>query len=468
MDLGIPHGADPRSRLGSGTGLPGRGSRQDGEHPENHDLGAGRELMTVRGRQVPVSPGRARGAAARRNASWDEEGHRRPPEAGRELRSAQQIQADFLVKLSHDLRTPLTSVREFVSILRDGLAGTLTDIQREYLGIALRNADTLAEMIEHLLVLTRIQQGNLRVVCRRVSLSDLLGDRDLLIGARPKGKSVDLHVEIPGTVPDVFADPDRLLEAVRNLVDNAVKYSGDTVNVTIAASAGAESTIDLRIHDDGRGMDPATLRGLFRRFYRGTRADRYSPGGLGLGLSIVKEIVERHGGTVNVWSKLGEGTEFRLSLPRYEPKSILIASLRNAWRTSADGGPGFGYVRAGVRRCRGVVCPSRRDAMLLIREALRRALRPEDLLLPDSETDKAVYFLLTGDRVSMDASIRKLQRTVADRLGFRSAIELEWDPDPTWLHSRDFNNPEQMAVAILHRRSGTGELLDVAQKSVRS
>jgi signal transduction histidine kinase len=383
-------------------------------------------------------------------------------DANRDLRNAQKIQADFLAKLSHDLRTPLTSLREFVSIVRDGLAGTPTDIQREYLGIALRNADTLTEMIEHLLVLTRIQQGNLRVISRRVRLSELLGDHEVLVGSRPTNKVVRVHIQIPETIPDIYGDPDRLLEAVRNLVDNAVKYSGDEVNIRIVAAVADDSTVDLRIGDDGRGIDPSTLRQLFQRFHRGTKANRDNPGGLGLGLSIVKELIELQGGAISVASRLGAGTEFRLSLPRYEPKAILLASLRNAWRTSADGGPGFGYVRAGIRRWHGAVCPSRRDAMVLIREAVDRALRPEDLLLPDGETSRAVCFLLTGGRASMDGAIRKLQRTVSERLGFRSAIELDWVREPRWLHSRDFDSPEEMAEAILHRRCCTGELLHVA------
>jgi signal transduction histidine kinase len=383
-------------------------------------------------------------------------------EGNRDPRRTQRLQADFLAKLSHDLRTPLTNLREFMSILMDGLAGSLTDVQREYLAIALRNADTLTEMIEHLLVLTRIQQGNLRVIGRRVGLAGLLGDADILIGARPKNKTIRLRVEIPDTIPDVYADPDRLLEAVRNLVDNAVKYSGPEVNVKIIATRATESKVDLLVRDDGRGIDPATLRHLFHRFRRGSKASGDNPGGLGLGLSIVKEILELQGGSIGVTSNLGAGTEFRLSLPRYVPKAILLASLKNAWRMSDDGGPGFGYVRAGIREWHSAANPARSDAMRLIREAVGRALRPEDFLLPDTEASRAVCFLLTGERGSMEGAIRKLQRTVADRLGFRSAIDVNWVHEPTWLHSRSYDSPEQMAEAILHQRCCTGELLDVA------
>ncbi len=426
-------------------------------------FGDGRLTVAARNRSSRIGGGAPSRAGTSAPAAVGDDGDRRRLlVANRDLRNAQKIQADFLAKLSHDLRTPLTSLREFVSIVRDGLAGTPTDVQREYLGIALRNADTLTEMIEHLLVLTRIQQGNLRVIGRRVRLSDLLGDHEILIGARPKNKVVRVRIEIPETIPDIYADPDRLLEAVRNLVDNAVKYSGDEVNITITAAVESGSTVDLRIGDDGRGIDPATLRHLFRRFYRGTKANGDNPGGLGLGLSIVKEIVELQGGAISVASRVGAGTEFRLSLPRYEPKAILLASLRNAWRTSADGGPGFGYVRAGVKRWRGAVCPSRRDAIRLIREDVGRALRPEDFLLPDGEASRAVCLLLTGGRASMDGAIRRLQRTVTERLGFRSAIEIDWVPEPRWLHSRDFDSPDEMAEAILHQRCCTGELLHVA------
>ncbi len=216
-------------------------------------------------------------------------------------------QADFLANLSHDLRTPLTSLREFVSIVEEGLAGPITDRQRDYLRIAMRNADTLAEMMEHLLVVTQIQQGSFQLDRRRVRLVDLLDDESLGCGPCPGAKSVNLKYHVEPGIPDAYADPDRLLQALRNLIDNAIKYSGDAVTITIEAGKGRGSVLEIVVRDTGFGMDSKTRRNLFQRRYRGISSYRRSPGGLGLGLSIVREIVDLHDGQITVRSKLNEG-----------------------------------------------------------------------------------------------------------------------------------------------------------------
>ena len=126
-------------------------------------------------RLSPRSPGDGSGGGGNGDGSG----------ADNEQSQTRNLQADFLANLSHDLRTPLTSLREFVSIVEEGLAGPITDRQRDYLRIALRNADTLAEMMEHLLVLTQIQQGSFRLDRQRVRVAELLDDEALILGHRP-------------------------------------------------------------------------------------------------------------------------------------------------------------------------------------------------------------------------------------------------------------------------------------------
>jgi len=349
-----------------------------------------------------------------------------------------------------------------VSILQDGLAGDLTDQQREYLAIALRNADTLSEMLEHLLVLTRIEQGRYRVFPSRVRLQDLLADGAFLAGPNRMGKQVDLRVLIPEAVPDIFADADRIREAIRNILDNAVKYSGDSVEILVRAEGGSGHMVDLSVRDNGLGMAPATIRSLFRRFYRGSAARKASPRGLGLGLAIVKEIVARHGGRIAVRSAIGEGTEIRLSLPKYEPKGILVGSLRSAWRGIADGGEGFGFVKSAVRGWKGAQTPSARELAQLVRESCRRLLGPEDSILANGESGPSISLLLAGEKQAMPEAIRRVQRGVADGLRFRSGIEIEWGSEPIMLHSEDYRNPEQMAAAIRCREGSAEGLVNVS------
>ena len=382
-------------------------------------------------------------------------------ETKRELARAQKGLADLLANVSHDLRTPLTNLREFVSIVQDGLAGPLSEQQREYLGIALRNVDTLAEMIEHLLVVARIQQGNFHLLRRRVRLPGLLNDDLLLKGVWPGRKLVHLSVQVDPSLPDIYADPDRLLEALRNLVDNAIKYSGDSVKISIGATESSDSMVELCVKDNGLGMAPVTLKNLFKRFYRGHLSGPAGPSGLGVGLSIVKEIVDLHGGRLSVRSTLGKGTEFRLGLPTYEQRGILLASVRSAWRKTAEAGAGFSFARVGIRRWSGALSQSQQEMIHLIRERLRSVLQPDDELLLDCEGGKSVCFFLGAGRDSMEAVLRKILRAVADRLSFQSALDVEWEPGPQWVHSDDFSSPEEMAEAIFHRYCCKEALTDV-------
>ena len=429
---------------------------------------------------MAISVGRNGAVAARRSASPEEESRRpngskalssvraaaqiaadaderrRLVETNRELARAQRVQNDFIASVSHDLRSPLASLKEFISIVQDGLAGSLTDLQREYLGIAMRNADALAEMIEHLLVLARIQQGSFRIVRRCVTVPEIVSDDSLLKGARRGRKSVHLRVIVPPALPEIFADPDRLLEAIRNLVDNAIKYSGESVNITISAAEAPDSMVEISVRDDGAGMDAAAMRSLFRRFYRGRHAGRANPGGLGLGLSIVKEIIDLHHGRIAVQSKPGAGSVFRIFVPRFDPKSIMLASVRRAWRSHVGVGDGFAFVRIGVRRCNGACPRYGTEPLRIVRESLRLVLPAEDEILLDWQTSRRICFLLTGDRDSIPSAVRKIMCSVTHRLRFHSAIRLEWEKNPQWVHSDDFSTPEEMVDAIIKERLSKG------------
>jgi anti-sigma regulatory factor (Ser/Thr protein kinase) len=349
-----------------------------------------------------------------------------------------------------------------VSIVEEGLAGPLNDRQREYLGIALRNADTIAEMMEHLLVLTKMQQDSFRLDRRRVNLAELLEDHTLTHGHRPKNKVVTFRVDVSSELPDAYADPDRLLEAVRNLVDNSIKYSGDEVTITIQAKETRGRMLEIRVRDTGYGMDPATRRNLFVRSYRGQHAGRKSPGGLGIGLSIVKEIVDLHDGRITVRSQLDEGTEFRLTLPQFDVERVVSRALLEKWKSDGERGGGFAFVRAGIRESQGALPLSRQDTVRMVREVLRKTLDQEDTLLPDCNMCGAVCFLLTVGRPSASTAVRRILRTAEERLRMQSGTYIEWESKPTWLHSEDFNHLEEMAEVILHRWCCKGERKDGA------
>jgi len=230
------------------------------------------------------------------------------------LRRLENVRSDFVANVSHELKTPITSIKGFVETLLDGAVHDPEDARR-FLKIVAAQADRLNEIIEDLLTLSRLEGDT-----ERAGISLQPGRiRDVLQAAAAtcQLKATEKNVEIELTCDDglrVEINAALLEQAVVNLVDNAVKYSpgGQTVHVE-AAKTPAE--IVIRVRDHGCGIGPDHLPRLFERFYRVDKARSRKLGGTGLGLAIVKHIAQAHGGRVTVESVPGEGSVFSVHLP---------------------------------------------------------------------------------------------------------------------------------------------------------
>jgi len=220
--------------------------------------------------------------------------------------------------VSHELKTPVASIKGFVETLLDGAADDRAD-NRRFLTIVAKQADRLAAIIEDLLALSRIEQsegtGNLPLEPTRIA--GLLAEAVADCGPRARERSIRLETNCPDDlVVDVNAP--LLEQAVINLVDNAIKYSGPGCTTWVeaeAVEAAGRRELVVRVRDEGRGIEPEHLPRLFERFYRVDKARSRQQGGTGLGLSIVKHIVQAHAGTVGVESRPGAGSTFTIRLP---------------------------------------------------------------------------------------------------------------------------------------------------------
>jgi two-component system phosphate regulon sensor histidine kinase PhoR len=233
-----------------------------------------------------------------------------------DVQRLESVRRDFVANVSHELKTPIASIKGFVETLLDGAVDDPQDARR-FLGIVVRQTDRLAAIIEDLLALSRIEQsegaGNLPLEAWPVSqmLDAVIAD----CSPRARERSIVLESTC---LPDLVAEINAPLleQALINLVENAVKYSdpGRTVRV-VAEAAGPAAGIAIAVHDQGCGIAVEHLPRLFERFYRVDRARSRSLGGTGLGLSIVKHIVQAHGGSVAVESTPGVGSTFTIHLP---------------------------------------------------------------------------------------------------------------------------------------------------------
>jgi signal transduction histidine kinase len=234
-----------------------------------------------------------------------------------EVRAAQDTQRDFLVNVSHDLKTPLTSIQGYSQAIMDGAA----DDPVEAATIIYEEAGRLNRMVVELTDLARLQSGQLSMQMHLLDISLIVQAvvQRLSIVAQKKG--VALNVESP-SMPHVSGDGDRLAQVVTNLLSNAVKYtpSGGSIAVKTQVNNGG---VELTIHDTGVGIPAEDLPRIFERFYQVEKA-RGPRRGTGLGLAIVQEIVQAHAGTISVTSGgAGKGSTFTVWLPAPELKTVV-------------------------------------------------------------------------------------------------------------------------------------------------
>jgi signal transduction histidine kinase len=225
----------------------------------------------------------------------------------------EQAKSDFVATASHELRSPLTSIKGFIELLQTTENQNLTPRQVEFIQIALQSTDRLVDLVNDLLDVARIESGQFEIAPRTCDLRSTVEEVAALMAPRVAEKRQRLVVEIAEPRPPAFADPARVRQIVTNLLTNAHLYTGEHGTITLRLEGDAGAT-RVAVADTGRGMSPEDASRVFDRFYRGASNERRNPG-TGLGLSIVKSLVDLHGGTIDVRSELGRGTTFTISLP---------------------------------------------------------------------------------------------------------------------------------------------------------
>jgi two-component system phosphate regulon sensor histidine kinase PhoR len=235
----------------------------------------------------------------------------------REARLA-KLQTDFVNKVSHDLRTPLTSIRMFVETLQ---LGRLQDADRQAEALEIISDETarLSGLINRLLDWARMESGRRSYQLRREPVEGIVDAALAAFAPQLLDGKVALTRTVAPDLPAVVADRDALAEALLNLLNNAYKYTGPEKRIEVRASRSGP-TVLLSVADNGPGIAPREQKRVFDKFYRGSDPLSRSIEGTGLGLSMVKHIVTGHGGKVSVASDLGHGATFTIALPAAEAR----------------------------------------------------------------------------------------------------------------------------------------------------
>jgi len=344
-----------------------------------------------------------------------------------EADKANSIKDEFLTTVSHELRTPLTAILGWSNLLTTGNLDE--QASKRALETIARNARAQRRLIDDLLDLSRIMTGKLRLDVRRVEIAQLVVA--VVEGVRPAAdlRNIHLEVSLDPRVSPMSGDPDRLQQVIWNLLSNAIEFTpkGGRVQVQLER---IHSHVEITITDTGEGIEPELLPHVFDRFRQSDSSNTRRHGGLGLGLSIVRELVELHGGTVLVASPgLGRGTTFKVILPitkvDYEPSYFEKTRPTSGANTPTDQQPSLNGLRV-------LVVDDETDARELVATVLTKrgaevvSVQSGDAALDEMKRQRFDVLISDIGMPMMDgcALIEKIRQLSAERGGKIPAVAL--------------------------------------------
>lgn len=230
-----------------------------------------------------------------------------------EFKNIEVMRKDFVANVSHELKTPITSIKGFAETLMDGAAENV-DARKQFLQIIYDESNRMKLLIDDLLILSHLEKDDMELNISHIQISNIVVEILPIIDQQAKCKSIYLKQDIDNTI-DLYADEEKLKQILLNLLMNAVSYTRPKGNISLQITAD-EKCVCFIISDSGIGIGKADLPRVFERFYRVDKARSRDTGGTGLGLAIVKHIVEVHNGEIIVDSEIDKGTTFKVYIPR--------------------------------------------------------------------------------------------------------------------------------------------------------
>jgi signal transduction histidine kinase len=463
LDLNLPdsHGADTfRKVLASAPGVPVVIlSGQDDEALAMKALHQGVQDYLIKGDITSSHLERAVRHAMERQALL----------RSLEMSRHQQIEFknQFLSHVSHELRTPLTCIHQFITILLDGLAGEVNTEQRYHLGTVLNSVNQLRAMIRDLLEATRAESGKIRIEPRCITIGDLIQQAVSMMAATAKEKRVGLEVGLDTRIPFVYADPDRVLQVLINLIDNGIKFTPPDGSILVKACMveADPSMVYLSVADTGRGIGPEAKALIFERLYQDPNSVDNSRSGLGLGLFIAKELVELHGGRIWVASEIGNGSTFSFTLPLYSLAKLLFPVITHEGRLR----DAIVLVKVELTP---VSNPPRTNWKDVCRQSLRTLRRcvylDKDLVLPvmGNIGSRETFFVAASTDVERSViMMNRIRGQLETGAGFKGAGVLNLSAATVQLPSPDDSRPLEALVQVVADRITESARVALASKT---
>jgi signal transduction histidine kinase len=229
------------------------------------------------------------------------------------LARLEQLRRSMVTDVAHELRTPLSNIRGYLEALREDMMRPTPEL----IDSLYEETMLLSRLVDNLQELALAEAGQLKLERQPVALMEIVDKVVNVLQPQATDKGLTIRVDLPADLPPAYADPKRVGQILRNLLANAMSYTPPGGEITVAARA-VGSEVEVSVQDTGIGIAPEHLPHVFERFYRADKSRARTTGGAGLGLAIVRQLVEAHGGRVGVESAMGKGTTFTFTLPMAE------------------------------------------------------------------------------------------------------------------------------------------------------
>ena len=321
-----------------------------------------------------------------------------------------QMKTEFVSTVSHELRTPLAIIKEFVSLVLDGIAGETTEKQKHFLTTAKNNIDRLSRIINDLLDISKIEAG--KIVLNRILLDPKGLVEEIIQNYKGhfEGKKITIESQIDKGTEKIYADRDKLIQVLTNLIGNAAKFTPEDGRVTIAITRH-EKEVEFSVTDTGIGISAENLKKVFGKFEQFGRTAGSGAKGTGLGLAISKGFVELHGGKIWLKSEYGKGTTFAFTIPYLEMDVVYESELKQRLKDSQRKNQPLSVIKVWPT-VNGEPSKMQDETMNHLTELLRNALPKTTDLLLRCDGGRAIAAIVECDEMGAQTVEKRIKKEI--------------------------------------------------------
>lgn len=341
--------------------------------------------------------------------------------ARQEIEKLARIKADFISIISHELKTPLTSIKESVALILDGIAGPVNEEQKKFLTIAKNNIERLVRLINDILDFSKLESGRIIMHKKKIDANEVIKNVYSVMKTNIEQKNLKCELQLHEAMQPTWLDPDRISQVFRNLLSNAIKFSKENGSIRIYSALediNNRRFVKITVEDDGIGVPQEEIENLFKDFSQLDTSMTRKHTGIGLGLTISKGIVELHGGDIWVVSEGGTGSKFIFTLPVYGEDEEFNFLIEEAMERSRYSQIKLSLIIFAIKN------PEDRNQKILqeIEETIKKTVRgSEDKVIRYKKGESVIVMAIT-DRKGAMVIIDRLRENIKCALDFGISI----------------------------------------------